>query len=308
VNIVLSPAAAQAVPDPVLAEHAAEIRRLRKRAAEDIIEIGRLLTICKGIVGHGNWLDWLEREFSWTDKTAERFMAVAAAAEAGKFDKLSNLNIGASSLYLLAKPSTPQTAIDEVAERAEAGKEPSTGEVKRIIEERKAAATETTGPVSTTNDTSTNTTSTTEAAAKTPPHKERRSERAQRRAAEMKRIARKLIQLDSHLARAVHDLLQEEERDAHVLVSALGRGLGIDSDADEDEETGEDEKTEKAEKPDLRNWKKRSSEEIADLILQMQRWAVDHPLTQRELNLLDSMRDFTGLRRKLADVLEEARP
>jgi hypothetical protein len=56
------------------------------------------------LAGHGNWLPWLEREFGWTDKTAERFIQVANV----KFDKLSNLDIGVSSLYLLAAPSTPE--------------------------------------------------------------------------------------------------------------------------------------------------------------------------------------------------------
>ena len=40
--------------DDVLAERAAEIRRLGKCVIADIIEIGRRLTECQGIVGHGN--------------------------------------------------------------------------------------------------------------------------------------------------------------------------------------------------------------------------------------------------------------
>jgi len=35
--------------DPILAEHAAEIRRLGKRALADVIEIGGRLTECKRI-------------------------------------------------------------------------------------------------------------------------------------------------------------------------------------------------------------------------------------------------------------------
>jgi hypothetical protein len=42
--------------DPTLAEHAAEIRGLGKRVVGDVIEIGRRLTECKRICGHGNWL------------------------------------------------------------------------------------------------------------------------------------------------------------------------------------------------------------------------------------------------------------
>src|SRR5262245_35174593 len=51
--------------DPRLAEHAAEIRRLYKRGVGDVTEIGRRLSECKKLVGHGNWLTFLEREFGW---------------------------------------------------------------------------------------------------------------------------------------------------------------------------------------------------------------------------------------------------
>jgi hypothetical protein len=41
------------VADPVLTKYAAEIRRLRKRAQEDIIEIGRYLDQAQKHAGHG---------------------------------------------------------------------------------------------------------------------------------------------------------------------------------------------------------------------------------------------------------------
>ena len=50
--------------DPILAEHAAEIRRLGKRTLADVIEIGARLTECKRICGHSNWLPWLDRASS----------------------------------------------------------------------------------------------------------------------------------------------------------------------------------------------------------------------------------------------------
>ena len=49
-----------------LAEHAKEIRKLGKRAIEDIIEIGRRLTEAKKLVGYGHWGNWLEKEFGWS--------------------------------------------------------------------------------------------------------------------------------------------------------------------------------------------------------------------------------------------------
>ena len=74
--------ATESLSDPVpLAEHAAEIRRLGKRVVADIIEIGRRLTKCKRICGHGNFLPWLDREFGWSEDTAERFIQVAALSK-----------------------------------------------------------------------------------------------------------------------------------------------------------------------------------------------------------------------------------
>jgi hypothetical protein len=48
-------------------------------------------------------LPWLDKEFGWTNKTAERYMSLAS----GKIDKFSNSGIPISGLYLLAAPSTP---------------------------------------------------------------------------------------------------------------------------------------------------------------------------------------------------------
>jgi hypothetical protein len=109
----------------ILAQHANAIRALGKRAVADIIEIGRRLTEAKAIAGHGNWLSWLEREFGWTDKTAERFMQVHS-----KSDKLSNLEVPISGLYLLAAPSTPENVRAEITERVAAGEKITVADVR----------------------------------------------------------------------------------------------------------------------------------------------------------------------------------
>ena len=71
----------------ILAEHAAEIRRLGKRVVADVVEIGRHLSECKAICGHGNWLPWLEREFGWTDDTAlARNLWTSLLARGGELD------------------------------------------------------------------------------------------------------------------------------------------------------------------------------------------------------------------------------
>ncbi len=119
----------------LLSANAAIIRNLGKRVVGDIIEIGRRLADCKKIAGHGNWLPWLEREFGWSDKTAERYMQVAAL----KFDNLSNIDLPVSSLYLLAAPSTPDEVRDEVIDRVKSGEKVSHEKVKEKIAKAKPA-------------------------------------------------------------------------------------------------------------------------------------------------------------------------
>src|SRR6516225_1797036 len=114
----------------LLSEHAAEIRALGKRALADLIEIGRLLTECKRICGHGNWLPWLEREFGWTEMTATRFINVY---DMSKSNKLLDLELPISALYLLAAPSTPEAAKIEIVERAQAGEPLPVAEIKHLV-------------------------------------------------------------------------------------------------------------------------------------------------------------------------------
>src|SRR5215472_571867 len=123
--------------DPILAEHAAEIRRLGKRTLADLIEIGARLTECKRICGHNNWLPWLDREFGWKETTAQRFMRVHKLWQS-KSGKLPDLPV--SAIYLLAAPSTPEPAKTEIIERAKAGESLRATEVKRVVERHKPPA------------------------------------------------------------------------------------------------------------------------------------------------------------------------
>jgi hypothetical protein len=91
--------------ESVLAENAEAIRKLRKRAIGDVIEIGRRLTEMKEICGHGNWMPWLRREFGWTDRQALNYIRVYELSL--KSENVSDLRIPVSGLYLLTAPSTP---------------------------------------------------------------------------------------------------------------------------------------------------------------------------------------------------------
>jgi hypothetical protein len=122
--------ARRAPADFQLAEHAAAIRRLGKRVVADVIEIGRRLSKCKDICGHGNWLPWLDREFEWTEQTALNYMRLA---ELNKSKPVLDWDLPVKALYLLAAPSTPPEARDEIIERAQAGEAIKLAEVKASI-------------------------------------------------------------------------------------------------------------------------------------------------------------------------------
>jgi len=112
----------------LLAKHADFIRTLGKRVVKDIIEIGRRLTLVKEQVGHGHYIDWLEKEFDWSEGTALNFMQVYKLVEELKSKNknftdlnIANLNIAPSAMYALARPSTRPEVREEIMERAAAG-------------------------------------------------------------------------------------------------------------------------------------------------------------------------------------------
>jgi hypothetical protein len=122
----------------VLRSHARHIQQLGRRAIRDIVEIGRRLTDAKRLLGHGRFLCWLAAEFGWSGRSAERFMRVFELAH--ESDKLSDLGLPVSAFYLLAAPSTPDAAIEEVASRAGNGNGLSLAEVKDIIASSRRAS------------------------------------------------------------------------------------------------------------------------------------------------------------------------
>jgi hypothetical protein len=122
--------------DIALAEHAAVIRALGKRVVGDVIEIGRRLTDCKRIAGHGGWYPWLDREFGWSEDTAENYMNVFRAFGPNP-ESVRDLSLPMNSLRLLASPSTPEEARTEVIERAENGEKLTHAKVKQMIADAK---------------------------------------------------------------------------------------------------------------------------------------------------------------------------
>jgi Protein of unknown function (DUF3102) len=117
-----------------LIAHAENIRVLGRRTCRDVVEIGRLLTAAKKIVGHGHWRAWLRHEFRWTDDTALNFMRVYELSETRNF---RDLNLPVSALYALAARGVPDEARDRIFERAKAGEAVSVATVQATIREHR---------------------------------------------------------------------------------------------------------------------------------------------------------------------------
>jgi hypothetical protein len=116
----------------VVQQRTDEIKTLMRRTAQDIIDIGNKLIEVKARIGHGNFGKWLDAEFGWSDRTARNFMSVG---EAFKTATVADLNIAPKALYLLASPSTPDSARAIAFSRAESGEKVTHSWAKALIEE-----------------------------------------------------------------------------------------------------------------------------------------------------------------------------
>jgi hypothetical protein len=86
--------------------------------AAGIVQIGQYLTEVKARMPHGEFLDWIAKEFAWKRAMAANFMNVF---EHVKLPNFGNLRIDISALYLIAAPSMPEPVRAQVITRAENG-------------------------------------------------------------------------------------------------------------------------------------------------------------------------------------------
>lgn len=100
-----------------LEARAERIRRLQADVQRGIIEIGFELIAAKKEIGHGGWADWLQKEFEWSVRTAQNFMAVAERF--GKTKSISFLST-TTLIKMLALPEGDEQAFIEA--QAETGK------------------------------------------------------------------------------------------------------------------------------------------------------------------------------------------
>jgi protein gp37 len=125
--------------DQALVVQAAEdIRALLTRTAENIVLIGQKLQAVKAALGHGQWEAWLRQEFDMSQSSALKMIQVA---ERFKSVKITDLRIDASSLYLLAAPSTPAAVRTEAITLAQNGTAVSVPKVKALINKHRGVTT-----------------------------------------------------------------------------------------------------------------------------------------------------------------------
>lgn len=114
-----------------LAKSTAEtIHRHQRRLVADLLDIGDDLIRVKDALGHGSFGAWLDYEFGWTERTAQRYMQAAAMLGA-KSDTVSHLP--PTVIYRLTAPSTPQHVRDDIVRRLDQGDEVSPAYITNLI-------------------------------------------------------------------------------------------------------------------------------------------------------------------------------
>ena len=104
-----------------------QIREMIHKSAGSIIKIGERLLEVKELLQHGQFQLWLEKEFSWSERTARNFMNVAQNLKSAT---VADLRISSKALYLLASPSTPENVRKELISK---GRRVTHEEVKKAI-------------------------------------------------------------------------------------------------------------------------------------------------------------------------------
>jgi CheY-like chemotaxis protein len=105
------------------------IKKLFKRTIQDTLDIGQALIEIKAKLNYGQFITWLNSEFNWNERTAQRYMKVAKEFQN---ENLLGLDIMPSALYELSTSSTPEPAKQEAIFRAKKGEKISLKIAKEI--------------------------------------------------------------------------------------------------------------------------------------------------------------------------------
>jgi hypothetical protein len=114
-----------------LREQTARIRHQVKATATAIVWIGRDLTAVKQMLGHGQFVRWVESECGFSGRSAQNYMRTAEFLE-GKSATIALLPL--ATLYRLSAKNAPPEVVAAVIDRAARG-EISEADVIRIFAE-----------------------------------------------------------------------------------------------------------------------------------------------------------------------------
>lgn len=116
---------------------AAEVGRLKGKAAETVIELGKILAVAQEQLANHNggvFVRWYESECGLSKDTVYRSISCFRTFES--FRTVRKLEV--TAMYELAKNDTPKTALKEAMKRADQGEEISAAVARKIIEKHKA--------------------------------------------------------------------------------------------------------------------------------------------------------------------------
>jgi hypothetical protein len=125
--------------DPTLANEAREaanyVRERQERSATCFIEIGHKLYEVKGKLGHGKFLDWLNGEFSMSERTAHVYMWCAAFAKKYPDRKSEIAQLPITMILLIADKTVSKDARTKILDKHASGEKVTTTEASAIIAE-----------------------------------------------------------------------------------------------------------------------------------------------------------------------------
>ncbi len=116
-----------------------EIKSLIRQTAQEIVEVGQKLAEVKRQLKHGQFRSWLKSEFNWSISSATKFMQVS---EQFKNVNFTHFNFATSALYVLAAPSTPDSARQHALEIASQGENITYSLAKLIVKHHKESVEE----------------------------------------------------------------------------------------------------------------------------------------------------------------------
>lgn len=123
-------------PTVTLADRVRRIQKFSADAQHSVINIGKELIAAKDEIPHGDWAKWLEKNFKWNIRTAQRFIAIAERF--GNTTTLSHLNASTLQAMLALPVGTEQEFIDEQAAADNPVENQSARQVQAAVKQFKA--------------------------------------------------------------------------------------------------------------------------------------------------------------------------